>query len=299
MNTNKIILGEKPFLSFQGEGLYTGKNTVWLRLFSCNLTCDGFFQNDPTDPSTYELPYENVDITKIKMVEDLPVFSKGCDSSYSWSKKYKHLLKEYTASEIVDELDLLLVNGKFQRNTSNHHINTHLCFTGGEPLLKPNQKNVMRILFELERRDNLPANITFETNTTTELLPEFIELIKHFQDQYDIEFLASCSPKLFNVSGELNKKAWKFDVLQQYYNVFQKLSLKFVVNDKQATWDELDTYVNTMSISTDNIYIMPVGATVEQQSESVIANIANKALARGFNVSGRLHCYMFGNGIGT
>ena len=86
----KIIYSE-IFYSPQGEGHYTGVCSAWLRLFSCNLQCDGFGQKDPTDSSTYQLPYKNFDASNIKRMTDLPVFEKGCDSSYSWAKKYKHL----------------------------------------------------------------------------------------------------------------------------------------------------------------------------------------------------------------
>lgn len=295
--TDKIRVSEM-FLSLQGEGLYTGKNTAWIRLFNCNLSCSGFFQEDPTNPETYVLPYEELDISRISMVEELPVFETGCDSSYSWAKKYKHLIPLYSESEIVDKLELL-ISGKFYENSSNVIKNTHLCFTGGEPLLKPNQKAVISILSELEKRNNLPKHITFETNTTVHLLPEFIEMLKYYQKHHGVEFLASCSPKLFNVSGELNKRAWNHDVGLEYYINFDKLSYKFVVNDRDETWDELDDYLNKLLHSTDNVYIMPVGATLEQQSTETVINIAKKALDKGFNISGRLHCYMFGNGIGT
>ena len=85
------------FHSIQGEGNYTGVPTAWLRFFLCNLQCDGFMQKDPTDPSTYDLPYLDIDPKEYKAMEDLPVFDKGCDSSYSWSKKYKHLQRKGTA----------------------------------------------------------------------------------------------------------------------------------------------------------------------------------------------------------
>lgn len=298
MKSNKIKISEM-FLSLQGEGFYTGRNTAWIRMFGCSLTCSGFFQDDPTKPETYELPYENVDLSRITMVEELPVFEKGCDSSYSWAKKYKHLIPDYTLDEISNKLFELTSGAFYLDDNSNHIINTHLCFTGGEPLLKPNQKAIISILYKLESDNNLPKHITFETNSTVPLLPEFIEVIEYFQNEHGIEFLASCSPKLFNVSGELNKRAWKHDVAYQYYEVFDLISYKFVINNKDASWAELDDYISKMRHKTDNIYIMPVGATLEQQSEEVIADIANKALKRGFNVSGRLHCYIFGNGIGT
>ena len=109
----KTIKASEVFLSFQGEGSRTGVGTVWVRFWLCNLQCNGFAQKDPTDPSTYILPYQTIDVTSIKRMEDLPVFDKGCDSSYSWSKKFKHLVKEYTPKELVDKIYELLPNNSF------------------------------------------------------------------------------------------------------------------------------------------------------------------------------------------
>ncbi len=95
------MLYSEIFRSIQGEGVYTGVPTVWLRLFGCNLECNGFGQDDPTDPSTYILPYQDIDLIDIKQVEDLPVFPYGCDSSYSWSKKFSKLQRRGEADEVA------------------------------------------------------------------------------------------------------------------------------------------------------------------------------------------------------
>ena len=58
MHNNTYAYSE-IFDSIQGEGEYTGYPTAWLRFYLCNLQCNGFSQDDPTDPSTYKLPYKN------------------------------------------------------------------------------------------------------------------------------------------------------------------------------------------------------------------------------------------------
>ena len=55
---------------------------------------------DPTNPDTYELPFEDFDVSSVKRVEDLPVWEKGCDSSYTWAKKFKGLIKYQMNLEI-------------------------------------------------------------------------------------------------------------------------------------------------------------------------------------------------------
>ena len=69
------MLYSEIFRSIQGEGVYTGVPTVWLRMFGCNLECNGFGQKDPTDPSTYVLPYQEIDLKDISVPEQLPVTS--------------------------------------------------------------------------------------------------------------------------------------------------------------------------------------------------------------------------------
>ena len=102
--TDKQYLYSEIFHSAQGEGLYTGTPGPWLRYFMCNLQCNGFGQKDPTDESTYVLPYKDLDTSKYDKLEDLPVFEFGCDSSYSWSRKFKGLQHKGTAKEIYNRL---------------------------------------------------------------------------------------------------------------------------------------------------------------------------------------------------
>ena len=124
------------FYSAQGEGHFTGCPTAWLRFFTCNLQCNGFGQDDPTDESTYDLPYQNVNVEDYKTLEELPVFEKGCDSSYSWSKKFKHLQRSGTAQEIADRLLDIIPFDDFAYKNPMARQDIHLCFTGGEPLMK-------------------------------------------------------------------------------------------------------------------------------------------------------------------
>jgi len=43
---------------------------------------------------------------------------------------------------------------------------------------------------------------------------------------------------------------------------------------------------------------MPTGARLEEQEETA-GDVAKMAFERGYNVSGRMHVYLFGNAIGT
>ena len=280
------------FDSIQGEGHYTGVPTAWLRFFLCNLQCDGFGQKDPTDPSTYVLPYEEFDATRIKTVEELPVWEQGCDSSYSWSKKYKHLQNKATpeviAQRIRDEFTNDYNNGKW--------LNRHMCFTGGEPLMKHAQKCVVAIMKHWIQEGDYPKFITFETNGTQPLTDEFIE----FFNAYDGELFFSVSPKLWTVAGEQSKRAIKPEVIAQYSRLSSCGQLKFVVGPKDEQWEEMHNVTASLRIHQVDwpVWIMPVGATVEGQ-KLVDGDVARMAYQRGYNVSARVHTYLWGNTVGV
>lgn len=297
-NTLSTIRYSEIFYSMQGEGLFTGQPTVWLRLFGCNLNCDGFGQDSPTKHNTHDLPYKNLDIEQYNYLEELPVFEKGCDSSYSWMKKYRHLNRTGTVSEVAQKL--------LTARPNNTWYNTHLCFTGGEPLLRPNQKQVMDLLSCLEVNNQLPSHITFETNGTQQLQPVFLSFLDRLCTDNNVSILWSLSPKLYTVSGEFPDKAIKPTNLSQYLSIPNSdFTLKFVVRDDPDTWDELENtlykYKAEVNMNPTNgfgkIWIMPVGATKESQSD--ISTIADKALSLGYNISIRAHCYIWGNTIGV
>lgn len=275
----QTVLYSEIFKSIQGEGHYTGVPTAWLRFFGCNLECNGFGQKDPTDPSTYELPFEKIDITDITQVEELPVFKYGCDSSYSWSKKFAHLQHNETPEEVADKLDDMLKD------------NWHLAFTGGEPLLRAAQKNIVKILNRIPKQHY----ITFETNGTQIIRDELETYIKHYPRK---EFFFSISPKIFNTSGE--KDAVKPEVVKQYWELSQQGQLKFVCNGTDESWEEIENAIQSFRDVGVRypIWIMPVGALEETQQENA-ALIAEQTMDRGYNVSARVHCYIWGNQIGT
>ena len=287
------------FHSIQGEGHYTGVPTAWIRFFLCNLQCSGFGQIDPTNPETYDLPFLDYDVSQVKRVEDLPVWEKGCDSSYTWAKKYKHLMGQETPEVLANKIvDVLKTDsnpeGKFLHPVTNQR--QHLCFTGGEPLMVTGQAASVGIYEELERQGNLPSSMTFETNGTQKLKDEFKDWVKRI----DEEVFFSCSPKLFTVSGEESKKAIKPEVVAEYRKLSSKGQLKFVVGDKDREWNEMEEALEKFrSAGVDwPVWIMPVGAREEEQSATA-GEVAQKAFRRGYNVAARVHVYLFGNAIGT
>ena len=285
----------ETFYSAQGEGQYVGIPSLWMRFFLCNLQCNGFGQKDPTDASTYELPYETIDITNIDNVFDLPVFDKGCDSSYTWSKRYKHLITDKTVEEAVDELTALLPHGNFTHPATGQ--STHMVFTGGEPMLKNTQPGMIGVLEEFKRRNNMPKNVTVETNGTKPITDELADYIQKWYKNN--EWYWSLSPKLWSTAGEKPKKAIQPEVIGRYAEVSPVGQLKFVVNGSEASWREVEENTKLFREAGCNypVWIMGVGGTFEGLVQTE-ASIADEAIQRGYNYTSRVHVHIYGNAIG-
>ena len=299
MEVEKKYYYSEIFHSIQGEGHYTGVPTAWIRFFLCNLQCNGFGQKDPTDPSTYELPFENFDVSSVKRVEDLPVWDKGCDSSYTWAKKFKGLMGQETPTVLADKLvDIIKTDsnpeGKFLHPLSKQH--QHLCFTGGEPLMITGQAAVVGIYKALKKQNNLPGSMTFETNGTQILKEPFKEWVRNI----DTEVFFSVSPKLFTVSGEKTEKAIKPENVAEYYKLSKAGQLKFVVGSTDKEWEEMESTIQKFRDAGVEwpVWVMPTGAREEEQTETA-GKVAEKAFKKGYNVAARVHVYLFGNAIGT
>ena len=287
----------ETFFSAQGEGKYVGIPSLWMRFFLCNLQCNGFGQKDPTDPSTYELPYEKLDITDITNVFDLPVFDKGCDSSYTWAKKYSHLITDKTVQEACDELTALLPRGKFIHPDTGQE--THMVFTGGEPMLKNTQPAMMGVLEEFQKRENMPNYVTIETNGTRPITQELADYIAWFTYDGTREWYWSLSPKLWATAGEQSKKAIKPEVIGRYAEVSPHGQIKYVVNGTDESWREVEENTRMFRDAGCNfpVWIMGVGGTFEGLVQTE-ASIADEAIKRGYYYTSRVHVHIYGNAIG-
>lgn len=299
--------------SIQGEGEFTGVPTVWIRLWGCNKECSGFGQHNPTAPETYELPYQDIDVSKYKTLEELPVFEKGCDSSYSWSVKFMNLAHKDTTEDIVNKIRQRLVDGKFRHPKT--HQPCHMAFTGGEPILS--QHAVVAIMEEFAKQNEVPEYVTIETNGSLELKQDFIDVFKKLYPQQDYspmqnlwysahgknmivrELFWSVSPKIFSTSGETFESSIVPGVVKQYYDLSPKGQLKFVCNGSKQSWDEIDQAVKLYQKAGVYwpVWIMPVGATIEGQN-LVASDVADQAILRGYYVSARVHTYLWHNAIG-
>jgi hypothetical protein len=118
------------------------------------------------------------------------------------------------------------------------------------------------------------------------------------------------SPKLHTVSGEVD--AVKPDIIFEYLQPNSSAILKFVVSGTEACWMELRDHLDRINKhifehDADNellirwmpeVWVMPVGATKDQQEAKTVADISMEGMRRGYNIATRNHCYVFGNVIG-
>lgn len=272
------------FYSAQGEGRYVGVPSIFLRTFGCNFTCSGF-GCAPGERST-EADEVAEKIELYKTFEELPLVNTGCDSYASWHPKFRHLSHSYTAQELCDAMERLLPNNQW---TQPNQMPVHLVITGGEPLLGW-QRAYPELLNMLHERGL--RNVTFETNGTQELSPEF----KQYLYNWHGEITFSVSPKL-SVSGETWSDAIRPDTVTDY-ETYGVTYLKFVV-DRIEDFDEVDRAVAEYRSREFGgpVFVMPVGGTVAVYDSNRF-NVANEALRRGYWYSPRLHVDLWGNGWG-
>lgn len=283
------------FASFQGEAEFAGMPSIWLRFFGCNLTCSGFGQENPCDPSTYDLPHEKIDLSSIMLMEHLPVLTKGCDSGYSWSKRFKHLAYDESESRLAAQI-LELASEKLGVTDWRHRVTgtkPQLCFTGGEPMMQ--QKAMVAICKEINKLTPGVAipQITIETNATKPI--DQGHMMSLLETTEKLHF--AISPKLFAVSGE--KNAVNEKCIADYCTISDTAAIKFVMNGTKEAWKELEKYETFLKDLSATLWIMPVGASLDDQSKPSVAEIANEALLRGYRVATRNHVWVYQNQMGT
>jgi len=278
------------FYSIQGEGRYMGVPSVFMRTFGCNFQCAGFGM--PKGEKTDEIEPIVANIDLYKDYRDLPLVSKGCDSYASWHPAFKHLSPSYEPGEIVEKIMAMLPYNRWE--------DEHLVITGGEPLLK--WQNIYPDLLSHPKMQDL-KEITFETNGTQPLTPEFRQYLldwvlnpRYGKRGHDA-LTFSVSAKL-SCSGEPRERAIRPSVVCEYQEVGYTY-LKFVV----ATEEDAEEAVETLDIYRGEgfqgpCYLMPVGGV-----ESVYAlnnrRVAELAMQNGLRYSDRLQVPLFRNAWGT
>jgi len=283
---SKIKIAEL-FYSVQGEGRYMGVPSVFLRTFGCNFKCAGFGMPKG------ELSREADELAEVAHLynkyEELPLVTTGCDSYASWHPDFKNLSPMLTSDAIAERICEILPFNEWQ--------DEHLVITGGEPLL-----GWQRAYPDLLNHPKMAGlkEITFETNGTQKLTPEFADYLIGWQMpnlDFDREITFSVSAKL-SCSGESREEAIQPDVINQYQDIGHTY-LKFVV----ATEEDAEEAIETLDIYRENgftgsCYLMPVGG-VESVYNLNNRRVAELAMKNGLRYSDRLQVPLFKNEWGT
>lgn len=287
----------EAFFSIQGEGMLTGRMSRWLRTFGCNLDCKGFGQPVPEDSATWApMTQYLMPLDDIKRYDEIPLFKTGCDSSHSVHHRFKHLAQTINVGDDLNQVLCDLVPGSTHEDFWYHPRSKQtvdLTITGGEPLLW--DRSLADMIMALPVNDGMGyPYLCFETNGTR-LASEHLK--KAMLARTDLLTYASISPKLLTVAGEVG--AWDYEKLMELaHGTFMSATLKVVVSHRDEAWREFDHHMEELYKRgfVAEVYVMPVGASREDQSDvATLTRITENALARGFNVSGRLHTILFGN----
>ena len=283
---SKIKIAEL-FYSIQGEGRYMGVPSVFLRTFGCNFKCAGFgMPRGEVSHEATDIAATHTMIESFQKYEDLPLVSTGCDSYASWHPDFKDLSPMLTSEAIADRIMEIL--------PQDHWKDEHLVITGGEPLLGW-QRAYPDLISNTKMRDL--KEITFETNGTQKLTPEFKEYLRKWNSVVGRELTFSVSAKL-PCSGEKWAEAILPEVVCEYEQVGTAY-LKFVIATEQDFADaECAIAAYRKAGFKGHVYLMPVGGV-----ESVYAmnnkNVAILAMKNGLRYSDRLQVPLFKNEWGT
>lgn len=281
---SKIKVAEL-FYSLQGEGQYLGVPSIFLRVFGCNFQCQGFGM--PRGQLSEERLA--IDPAQYTDYESLPLVHTGCDSYASWDVRFKKLSPMLTVEQIVDKMQELLPDGKFSRDK-------HLILTGGEPLLGW-QRSYIELFEEIKRRGMNLTHITFETNGTQNLQKE---LVKYFEENYDLDITFSVSSKLPS-SGEKWEDAILPQVIREYSLLGDLTYFKWVISNEDDYNDivrAVEEYGKVCDMSRIPVYLMPAGGTtkVYDNNEKWVADLAMK---NGWRYTPRLQVQLWKNAWGT
>jgi 7-carboxy-7-deazaguanine synthase len=283
---SKIKIAEL-FYSIQGEGRYMGVPSVFLRTFGCNFKCAGFgMPRGEVSHEATDIAATHTMIESFQKYEELPLVSTGCDSYASWMPEFKDLSPMLTSEAIADRIMEIL--------PQDHWKDEHLVITGGEPLLGW-QRAYPDLLNNPKMRDL--KEITFETNGTQKLTPEFKGWLAKWNSTVGHEVTFSVSAKL-PCSGEKWEEAILPEVVCEYEEVGTAY-LKFVIATEQDFADaECAIAAYRKAGFTGHVYLMPVGGV-----ESVYAlnnrAVAIMAMKAGLRYSDRLQVPLFKNEWGT
>jgi len=203
------------FLSIQGEGIYAGIPSIFVRLSGCNLRCE------------------------------------WCDTDH---KDYKEMKPEYVAELIYKMADKYFTSVPVKMNETTGVAEPSIIFTGGEPMLQIDdilqiidQINIMGIIDEPDNDNDNVYPFHIETNGTilNEKLLQFdyisfspkiyndAEKCWIFRDKYNIE--PECDIKIVSDGNSFNKDIIHFATIIMPLTTFEPADDIII---KERVWNQ-------------------------------------------------------------
>jgi 7-carboxy-7-deazaguanine synthase len=195
-----------------------------------------------------------------------------------------------TTDAIVERIMEILPHGEWR--------DEHLVITGGEPLL--GWQRAYPDLLDHPKMQGL-KEITFETNGTQKLVPEFASYLHTWKSHHDKDFWREIT---FSVSAKLpcSGEKWNEAILPKVvfdYEDYGTAYLKFVIATEQDFADaECAIAAYRAAGFTGHVYLMPVGG-VETVYAMNNRRVAVLAMEHGLRYSDRLQVPLFKNEWGT
>ena len=242
------------FYSIQGEGKYTGRPSLFIRLGGCNMKCEGFGCRE-TAPDGVEV--------------------LGCDTVYAVNKEHfsHNWVPINSSQELLNILDLY----ELPPSTKEDRHSVDIVLTGGEPLIYANEDIFVEFLNQLHENG---YRICFETNGSLGVDFEKYPVYK--------ECIFALSVKLSNSKEPLRKRV-NGDVIFSLASNSKEAFFKFSIDAESITLG-LEEEIKDILVHSPKteVYCMPVGGSkleVEKNTEPLI----EFCKAKGYNFSDRLH----------
>ena len=194
-----------------------------------------------------------------------------------------------TSDAIADRIAEIIPHGEWR--------DEHLVITGGEPLL--GWQRAYPDLLDHPKMLDL-KEITFETNGTQKLSPEFKDYLMQWQ-MPDVDFNREIT---FSVSAKLpcSGEKWEDAICPEIVCEYEQVGtayLKFVIATEQDFADaECAIAAYRKAGFTGHVYLMPVGG-VESVYTLNNRTVADLAMKHGLRYSDRLQVPLFKNEWGT
>ncbi len=207
------------FVSIQGEGLYAGVPSYFLRIGGCNLHCAGF-----------GVSYE-VDGERRFGCDTWFAVDRSCSNQWQGIESAKELLEE------IDEEFILL------------GYTPHIVITGGEPLIYATDSVFYELISGLVDRG---IHITFETNATIEIDFENFPAYKRVSFALSIKLSNSAEPQGRRIQPIALKKIAKY--AKEY---FLKFTLDKEMIESNRAIEEIREIQSILPKA--EVFCMPVG----------------------------------------